>query len=125
MLCDIYSTGKKDIYVILRHQSMPVVALPVTLLTELGELKLLKTKDIIENAPMIGAVPKQIIDSINQHGYALQNAEIKSVVSELGAALGAGVLAASLGATLPIAAVVSTAAGIAAYYLKDQEKDGD
>lgn len=125
MQCDIYNTSKKDLFVFVRQGTLPANILPPSLLAELGTLTHFKSKDLIEGVPLIGASSKDVIASINEHGYALQRAEVKTAVSEVGAAVGAGILAVSLGATLPITVAVSAAGFAAAYFFKEQEPQDD
>lgn len=125
MQCDIYTTNKKDLFVFIEQGKTPIDTLPPSLLAELGAITHFKTKDVVDGSPLIGANPKDILTRINEHGYALQQTETKSSVSEVGAAVGAGILAVSLGATLPITVAVSAVSFAAAYLLQDQEEQDD
>lgn len=123
MQCNIYTTDKKGLFVFVKQGVAPDEVLPSSLFAELGELNHFKSKDITEDSSLIGADPNDILDGIKEYGYALQGIETKTNVSEVGAAIGAGILVASLGAALPITLAVSAGSFIAAHFLNDQEED--
>lgn len=123
MQCDIYSTDKKGLFVFVKQGILPSGILPSSLIAELGELNHFKSKNITESSSLIGADPNDVFDGIKEYGYALQGIETKTNVSEVGAAIGAGILVASLGAALPITLAVSAASYVAAHLLKDKEEE--
>ena len=124
MQCDIYSSIKKhNLYIFVESNRKPSDILPADISKEVGELRFFKSRSINIGDLLIGTQSKEIIDSITEHGYALQSAEIKTYVTEVSAALGAGVLAASLGAPLILASSAAVAAGVAMSLISKEDKE--
>ncbi|WP_435642068.1 YcgL domain-containing protein [Micavibrio aeruginosavorus] len=123
MQCDIYEASSKAMFLFVKHGTPPSDVIPLSLQKELDTLTLFKTKELIEETPLVGANPKDIIKRITEHGYALQSVEVKTSISEVGTAVGAGILVASLGATLPITIAVSAGGFVLAHLFKGQKND--
>jgi len=95
--------------------------LPSQILDQLGELNYFKSITLIPDSPLIAADPNIVIENIENNGYHIQGATItikESDVSEVGAAVGGGILAVSLGLG-PFGAIAGAAIGL---WLANQSK---
>lgn len=122
---DIYQSSKsKMIFVFVSSGVDPLSVLPRKYKVHVGQLSMFKrNKTINENDPIIGASPKELINNVTSLGYHIQGVEIKTNISEAGAALGGGLLLASLGGG-PIGAVIGAAMGyFLAHNAKEKEDD--
>ncbi|MES9898556.1 MAG: YcgL domain-containing protein [Sedimenticola sp.] len=124
MDCDVYKVvNYKAAYLFVLSGTDVTSALPDKIIENLGHLEYFKAVSFDENSPLIAANPKDVIDNIAKHGFHIQGAEIQikvEEVSEAGAAIGGGILAASLGLG-PVGALVGALAG---YWLANASKDG-
>ena len=118
MKCDIYqSEGIKNAYLFLKSGLIPDNQVPITILKNLGTLEYFKTIDFDANSSLIAADPREVINNIKKNGYHIQGAEIRietkahKEISEAGAAIGGGILAASLGFG-PIGSIMGALAGV-------------
>ena len=117
MKCDIYKSGSlKNAYLFVPSGTSPEEELSDGVLAKLGSLQFLKAIKFDADSPLIAANPKEVIENIEKHGFHVQGAEVRTTikdhneVSEAGAAIGGGILAASLGFG-PIGAIVGAALG--------------
>lgn len=83
--------------------------LPKRVLDRLGPIVYLRPIEVIADTQLIGADPNVVIRNLESRGFHVQGIEI-STVSEGGAALGAGLLVASLGGG-PVGAAIGAIAG--------------
>jgi uncharacterized protein YcgL (UPF0745 family) len=104
MKCDVYKSGSlRNAYLFVPAGSAPQASTPESVLTQLGNLSFFKAIEFDENSPLIAADPKEVIENIQRQGFHIQGAEVRTQVkesqdvSEAGAAIGGGILAASLG----------------------------
>lgn len=118
MKCDIYkSSSLKNAYLFVLTGTDPEERTPEPVLKQLGELTLFKAIEFQENSPLIAADPKEVIGNINKQGFHVQGAEVcvevkeSQEVSEAGAAIGGGILAASLGLG-PLGAIAGAVIGV-------------
>lgn len=111
MKCDIYRPkARSDLYLFVRTGT-PANAVRADIFSQLGELELIKTRDIIEGQNLIGASADEIIRNIMVSGFHIQGIKVTTQVSEGGAAIGGGLLGASVGG--PIGAVIGAIVGLA------------
>lgn len=117
MKCDIYKSGSiQNAYLFVPCGISPEERLSKSQLTKLGKLQLFKTIEFDADSPLIAANPKEVIENIDKQGFHVQLAEIQTTikeskeVSEAGAAIGGGILAASLGLG-PVGAIIGAALG--------------
>ncbi|WP_076492493.1 YcgL domain-containing protein [Aeromonas veronii] len=117
MKCDIYkSDNKKGFYVFIKSGDSLDVYINHAELRDFSSPYLFKTIEFDENSPLIAADPKTIKSSIESRGFHIQIAGVKTTtqVSGAGAALGGGILAASLGFGVVGAAVAAIGAALIA-----------
>lgn len=81
------------------------------MLSQLGELEFIKTRDIVSGQSLVGASADEIIKNISQSGFHIQGVKVSTQVSEGGAAIGGGLLGASVGG--PIGAIIGAVIGLA------------
>ena len=128
MKCDIYKSGSvKNTYLFVPAGTNPHKTTPSPILKQVGELAFLKSVELEENSPLIAANPKEVIGNIQKKGFHLQSSEIKvaRAISEAGAAIGGGILAASLGLG-PIGAIAGAIIGaVVASSAKGGKNDPD
>ena len=108
---DIYKSKKLPNVFLFVPKGIGIGNLPELVKNQLGELLYFKSITLIPNSPLIAADPNEVINNIKSKGYHLQGAAVKSDISEVGAAVGGGILAASLGLG-PIGAIAGVVAGI-------------
>ena len=124
MDCDIYkATNHKGAYLFIPSGVEVTAALPESVIKKLGNIEYFKSISFDENSPLIAADPKEVIKNIEEQGFHIQGTEIKTKVeevSEAGAAIGGGILAASIGLG-PVGALVGALAG---YLLANASKEG-
>lgn len=123
MECDIYRSSKmKRAYVFVKAGA-PNDIVPESILQKLGSLEFFKTISFDVNSPLIAANPKEVIESIEKVGYHIQGAGIETTeISEAGAAIGGGILLASLGGG-PLGAIIGAVGGYFLAHLTKEEKD--
>ena len=115
MNCDIYKSSTKGIYIFVPAKSPPAACLPKATLAKLGTLSLFKSIEK-PDTPIIAADPTEVIRNIEKKGFHVQEPEIlvntkeTSKVSEAGAAIGGGMLGASLGFG-PVGAIAGAVLG--------------
>lgn len=112
MKFDVYRSSKTEtVFVFVESGVNPDQVIPEEYADHLGELNLFKThKEIKPGDSLIGAPPEEIIANVQENGYSVQGVNIKTDVSEVGAALGGGLLLASLGGG-PIGALIGATVG--------------
>ena len=119
MLIDIYrSQYRKEKFIILKSGVEPDKVLPPSLREELSTLTLYRSnKEITEEHnikdPLLVVSSNDVIRNINNNNYYLQSIPVKSKtpdISEAGAAIGGGILAASLGMG-PVGAFIGAVLG--------------
>lgn len=122
MNCDIYkATNHRGAYLFVESGTDVVNKVPEKVIRKLGHIKYFKTITFDENSPLIAANPREVIENIQKRGFHIQGVEITvEEVSEAGAAIGGGILAASLGLG-PVGAIVGAVAG---YLLANASKEG-
>ncbi|MCG7996601.1 MAG: YcgL domain-containing protein [Candidatus Thiodiazotropha taylori] len=124
MNSDIYkATNYKGTYLFIPSGVKISTALPEGVIRKLGNLEYFKSISFDENSPLIAADPKEVIRNIEEQGFHIQGPVIKTKaeeVSEAGAAIGGGILAASIGLG-PVGALVGALAG---YLLANASKEG-
>ena len=125
MECDIYrAANNRSTFLFVKKgtQVQPSIQ------EKLGKIDFYKTITFDENSPLIAVNPKEVILNILQQGFHIQQAEVKvetkvEKTSEAGAAIGGGLLAASLGLG-PIGAILGAAAGyMIANATKEEEQN--
>ena len=121
---DIYQSSKsKMIFVFVSSGVDPLSVLPKKYKVHVGQLSMFKrNKTINENDPIIGVSPKELINNVTSRGYHVQGVEIKTNISEAGAAIGGGLLVASIGGG-PIGAVIGAAVGYLLAHNAKEKKD--
>ena len=132
MKCDIYKVGRiNNAYLFLESGISPGARVPSDVLGRIGKLEYFKTIEFDADSPLIAANPKEVIKNIRENGYHIQGAEVRTTtkenpeISEAGAAIGGGILAASLGFG-PVGAVVGAVLGaILAASAKGDNNDPD
>jgi uncharacterized protein YcgL (UPF0745 family) len=132
MKCDIYKSGVlKNAYLFVPAGSSPKTSVTESVLSKLGTLSFFKTIEFDMDSPLIAASPKEVIENIEKNGFHIQGAEVRVTtketpeISEAGAAIGGGILAASLGFG-PVGAIVGAALGaLLASSAKGDKNDPD
>ena len=123
MECDIYKSSSENLsYIFVEAGASLVDKVPKDILMAFGDSELIKTIHVNENSEFISSNPKEIIESINLKNYYIKRTSIaikQDSVSEAGAALGGGILAASLGFG-PLGAIFAAVAG---YVIANAAKD--
>ncbi|CAE6894355.1 YcgL domain-containing protein [Ectopseudomonas oleovorans] len=122
MDCDIYKAiSHKDTYLFVEKGNRVSDKVSEKLLKKIGQVQHLKSISFDENSPLIAANPKEVINNIQTQGFHIQGAEIKIEDNTgAGAAIGGGILAASLGLG-PAGAIIGAVAG---YLLANASKEG-
>lgn len=111
MQCDIYRPKTRtDLYLFVRSGTSPQVFL-ADMLSQFGELELVKTREILPGQSLVGASADEIIKNITQTGFHIQGVKVTTQVSEGGAAIGGGLLGASVAG--PVGAVIGLLVGLA------------
>lgn len=126
MIFDIYqSKTHSKIFVFVEAGVDPPIVLSDNIQEKTGTLALFKKNiEINEGDPLIGASPAQVIANVKKRGYHIQGVKVKTEeISDVGAALGGGLLIASLGGG-PIGAIIGAAVGyFLAYSAKEEDDD--
>ncbi len=116
MRCDIYnSLSQKGVRLYIREGAKPQDLVPQVEYEKIGPLESreeLKSVPFSIGEPLMGVSVENIISNVERHGYYIHKFEVKveARVSEAGAALGAGLLLASLGGG-PIGAIIGATVG--------------
>ncbi|WP_321528831.1 YcgL domain-containing protein [Sedimenticola selenatireducens] len=115
METDIYQSQKVHGAYLFVPSGSSIALLPNELTHKLGKLQYFKTITINHGMKLIAADADEVIANIQKNGYHLQGASVttkakESDVSEVGAAVGGGILAASLGLG-PVGAVAGALIG--------------
>ncbi len=117
MKCDIYKISDvKNAYLFIESGISPEARVPSEVLEKLGTLEYFKTIEFEADSPLIAANPQEVIENIEKNGFHIQGAEVRITtkenpeISEAGAAIGGGILAASLGFG-PVGAIVGAVLG--------------
>ncbi|WP_038123988.1 YcgL domain-containing protein [Vibrio nigripulchritudo] len=115
MKCTAYKTSKKRSTYVLVQKGVNIAPIEAKLKEKLGELTLFKNITLTEGESRIGINPEEAISNILKNGFHIQGVEVsvkvkENDVSEVGAAVGGGILAASIGLG-PIGAIIGAAAG--------------
>lgn len=122
---DIYKpSSKNNVYIFIEVGGVLENKVPENILHGYGDVAFVKTISFDDKSPLISAHPKEVIESIKNNGYFIQGAAVTTKVdnvSEAGAAIGSGILAASLGFG-PLGAIVAAVAG---YALANASKNED
>ncbi|MUK93767.1 hypothetical protein GNP80_15150 [Aliivibrio fischeri] len=127
MKCDVYkSDAMKGVYVFIKDGSPLEPFLLDDSLKGFNNPYRFKTIEFDDDSPLIAADPKIIKKSIEAKGFHIQKTDIKSSnVSGAGAAIGGGLLAASLGFGIVGAAVAAIGSAILANAANsDKDKSG-
>ncbi|EGR0311520.1 YcgL domain-containing protein [Vibrio cholerae] len=116
MKCDIYkSDNKKGFYVFIKSGVSLDKYKNQNALRDFSSPYLFKTIEFDEDTPLIAADPKVVKSAIETKGFHIQSAGIKTDnVSSAGAAIGGGILAASLGFGIFGAAVAAIGSALIA-----------
>ena len=125
MICDIYKSKKKAGAYLFMKAGHLLQSLPNPVFDELGELELFKQIDLISEKPLIAVSPQTVIKNIETNGYHIQRFKTETKingVSELGAAVGGGILLASLGLGV-IGAAIGAAVGLALSHTAKKEEE--
>lgn len=118
MLCDIYRSNAKQNWFLIVPSGTAIQFLPPYVLAQLGQLSLFKTREIQSGQPLVGASADEILKNITHYGFHTQGIQIKTEVSEAGAAIGGGMLGGSIGG--PVGAAIGAAIG---YVLAQHAKE--
>lgn len=111
MLVDIYRpSNRSDLYLFVRSGINPL-QVPTDVRAQFGELVLFKSREIIPGQKLIGANTDEILQNISRAGFHVQGVSVATQVSEGGAALGGGILGASVAG--PFGALVGAVLGYA------------
>ncbi len=111
MLLDIYRPkARMDLYLFV-PSGTDIGGHLANLFSQLGELEFIKSRDVIPGQNLIGASADEIIQNLQRTGFHIQGVKITTQVSDGGAALGGGILGASVAG--PIGAVVGALLGYA------------
>lgn len=121
MNVDIYRSDlNPNCYVFVQRNAVINSILPDKIKGKVGDLTHLKYKKLNQNdQPLMGVSAQEIIRNIEKKGYFIQGVKIKSDVSEVGAAIGAGILFASFGTPLVVTAGAALAGYLVAHKLND------
>lgn len=111
MLADIYrSKSRKDLYLFVPGGT-EVKTYLAHVLSQFGELEFVKSRELLPGQKLIGANAEEIIFNLDNSGFHVQGVKITTEVSEGGAALGGGILGASVAG--PIGALFGAVLGYA------------
>jgi uncharacterized protein YcgL (UPF0745 family) len=112
MQCDIYKPrDRSDLYLFVPSGVSPARHFP-EILSQFGPLQFVKTREILPGQALIGANTDDVLQNIGAFGFHVQGVQIRTTeVSEGGAALGGGVLGASVAG--PLGALVGAIIGLA------------
>ncbi|NQY53901.1 MAG: YcgL domain-containing protein [Campylobacteraceae bacterium] len=123
MNCDIYKLiNIKGAYLFVKEDTDLETDISKDTLSKIGDLEYFKSINFDEDSPLIAVNQKEVIQNIEINGFHIQIAKIKKEeVSDAGAVIGGGILAASLGLGL-FGALVGAAAG---YIIANLTKEGN
>lgn len=111
MQVDIYRpSNRSDLYLFVRSGINPL-QVPADVRAQFGDLVLFKSREIIPGQKLIGANTDEILQNIFRAGFHVQGVSVATQVSEGGAALGGGILGASVAG--PFGAVIGAVLGYA------------
>ncbi len=96
--------------------------LPRSVSRKLGKLDFFKSIVLDQNSQLIAVDPNEVITNIEENGYHIQGAKVSTEIPEIGAALGAGILTASLGTGPGVAVAVAAAVG---YFLTHKAREDE
>ncbi|MDE7527958.1 hypothetical protein [Aeromonas salmonicida] len=100
MKCDIYKTSSEPIVLLIVKQGTSLYQLDnLSSNINLDEFSLQNTLNISANTPLVGVSDDTIINSINSKGFYITENNETAKNASIGAGLGAGILAVSLGLT--------------------------
>lgn len=121
MNCDVYKLTSLDhFFLLVPHGKEPAIAVPRELLEKLGRCRFFRTIVLDDTVPGVSAQARELQELLAARGYHLQRVDASlSLASKVGAALGAGVLATSLGAHPPGALLAACFAFLIAGSLDD------
>lgn len=106
MKVDIYQMlGDEPHLIIVKHGSGLEVA-PKSIYSDLSKWGLVRNMNLSSSSTLVGAKASDVIESIKQKGFFTTITESSNNNSSIGAGIGAGILAASLGLT-PIGSVIT------------------
>lgn len=122
MKCDVYrSKTDPTKFVFVQAGRDPLEIVPSFIRNQLSELELVNSYVVQPMAPMLGLDAAQIINEVTKSGYFATGVKKFDEGTVVGAGLGAGLLAISLGAT----PVVGLALGLfAAMFANEKNKGG-
>ena len=122
MNTDIYrSSTHRGAYLFVPAGTNPT-ELPKYVLDRLGPVEYVKSIRLIADSPLIGAEPNEVRRNLESHGFHVQGVSISTNVSEGGAALGAGLLVASLGGG-PVGAAIGAIIGYLLAHAAGEDHD--
>lgn len=111
MQVDIYRpSNRTDLYLFVLS-GINLQHVPADVRAQFGELVLFKSREIIPGQKLIGANTDEILQNISRAGFHVQGVTVSTQVSEGGAALGGGILGASVAG--PFGALVGAILGYA------------
>lgn len=111
MLVDIYRpSNRTDLYLFVSSGFDPL-HVPLDVHSQFGDLVLVKSREIIPGQKLVGTTADEILQNISHTGFHVQGIGVATQVSEGGAALGGGILGASLAG--PLGALVGAFLGYA------------
>ena len=122
MNADIYrSTKHRNAFLFVRAGANPE-SVPKKVKERIWPVEHFRQLSLIPNSPLIGADPNEVIRNLRKQGYHVQGVRISTNVSEGGAALGAGLLVASLGGG-PVGAAIGALIGYWLAHTAEEDQD--
>jgi len=126
---DIYKFKTNPNTYLFIKEGEDISIVPSKTINKLGEVTYVKSITLIPDSPLIAANPNEVILNIEKQGFHIQRSEVKMTVkendvSEVGAAVGGGILAASLGLG-PVGAIAGAALGLWIANIKKTEEDNN
>lgn len=111
MHLDIYRPkARTDLYFFVPAGINPKIHF-AEIIAQSGELDFIKSREVLPGQKLIGASADEILQNISRVGFHIQGVNVSTQVSEGGAALGGGILGASIGG--PFGAIIGAALGYA------------
>ena len=113
MKCDIYKSNTlDDVFIYVPSKAIPIEILPSSIVEAVGKLELYCSLDLEEDSRLVGDDPEEILKGIEEHGFYVKHPFRKrSPLAHAGAAIGAGILGATLAG--PIGAIAGSIVGYA------------